>query len=75
VSGTLEVIECEDVLQLGLVVHDRTTALLLSLLKQVNQELLNVLGLLVAYDGRQVLKRLYFNSKYVPRRAQEFYAF
>jgi len=58
VSGTLQVVKGEDVLELGLVVHDRAAALLLTLLEEVHEELLDVLGLLVAQDGRQVLEQL-----------------
>jgi hypothetical protein len=58
VSGTLQVVESEYVLQLCLVVNNRSRTLILPLLEQVNEELLNVIGLLVAYDGGQILEQL-----------------
>ena len=56
VSCTLEVIESEDVLELGLIVHNGAASLLLALLQEVNQELLNVLWLFIANNGCQVLQ-------------------
>ena len=56
VSCTLEVIESEDVLELGLIVHNGAASLLLALLQEVNQELFNVLWLFIANNGCQVLQ-------------------
>ena len=56
VSCTLEVIESEDVLELGLIVYNGAASLLLALLQEVNQELLNVLWLFIANNGCQVLQ-------------------
>jgi len=58
VSGTLQVVESEYVLQLCLVVNNRSRTLILPLLEQVNEELFDVIGLLVAYNGGQILKEL-----------------
>jgi hypothetical protein len=54
-ARTLEVIEGEDVLELCLIVHNRATPLLLALLQEVNEKGLDVLWLLVADYGGQVL--------------------
>lgn len=55
VASALEVVEGKDILKLGLVVDDGPAALLLALLQQVDQERLDVLGLLIAENRRQVL--------------------
>ena len=57
-SGTLQVVESEYVLQLCLVVDNRSGALILPLLEKVDEELLDVIGLLVADDGGQILEQL-----------------
>ena len=56
VSSTLEVIESENVLELGLIVYNGAASLLLALFQEVNQELLNVLWLFIANNGCQVLQ-------------------
>ena len=57
-SGTLQVVESEYVLQLCLVVDNRSGTLILPLLEKVYEELLDVIGLLVADDGGQILEQL-----------------
>lgn len=57
-SGALQVVESENVLQLCLVVDNRSRTLILPLLEKVNEELLDVIRLLVAYDGGQIFEQL-----------------
>ena len=55
VACALEVVQGKNVLQFWVAVNDRAVAVQFSLLQDVDQEVLEVLGLLVADDGGQVL--------------------
>jgi len=55
VACPFEIVEGEDVLELGLVVDDGATALLFPLFQNIDEELLDVLRLLVAEDCAEVL--------------------
>ena len=57
VAGALQVVERENVLQLLVGVDDGAGSVLFSNLYLVDQELLNIVGLLVRQQSGQVLKR------------------
>lgn len=54
-AGTFKIVEREDVLQLGVCIDDRPAAVLFSLLNLIDQERVDVVGLLVAEQSGKVL--------------------
>ena len=59
-TSTLQIVESKDVLKFCLVVYDGSRALVLSLLQEVNKELLDVVRLLIADNGCEILEELQY---------------
>ena len=57
VASTLQVVESENVLQLLISVDDGTGSVFFTDFDLINQELLNVVGLLVSQKSRQILHK------------------
>jgi Mg/Co/Ni transporter MgtE len=60
VTSTLQVVESKDVLKFCLVVYDGSRALVFSLFQEVNKELLDVVRLLIADNGCEILEELQY---------------
>ena len=59
-TSTLQVVESKDVLKFSLVVYDGSRALVFSLFQEVNKELLDVVRLLIADNGCEILEELQY---------------
>ena len=54
----LEIVQGKNVLKLGVTVNDGSVAVHFSLFQNVTHEFLEVIGLFVSQDGRQIFKKL-----------------